>query len=140
MQRLPPTEPVNMLRALSVVVLIALHSFAGCNRSATGVAVNGHAKYLGESVAKGLITFFPSTGRAVSAPLNQDGMYTTSLEPGEYTVIVSQGVEVPAGYKEGDRVPTPKISLPPQYSIRAKSTLKAIVRPDQSESIDFDLK
>jgi hypothetical protein len=47
---------------------------------------------------------------------------------------------LPPNFKEGDRVPPPKLIIPDQYSSRAKSTLKATVSPGQSEPINFDLK
>ena len=128
------------LRAAGPLVLIAAVSGTGCDKASSGISVSGHASYRGEPLAKGLISFFPATGRVVSAPIADDGSYELSLEPGDYTVTVSLGVELPPGFKEGDRVPPPKVVLPDQYSVRAKSTLKATVAPGHAEPLDFDLK
>ena len=123
-----------------MLVLFAVVSFAACSDSPSGISVGGQATYRGEPLAKGLISFFPATGRVVSAPIAEDGSYQASLEPGDYTVTISMGVELPPGFKEGDRVPPPKVVLPDQYSVRAKSTLKANIQPGHAEPINFDLK
>jgi hypothetical protein len=69
-----------------------------------------------------------------------DGKYETSLSPGDYIVVVTVGVDVPAGWREGQPLPPPKFTLPAEYTSRVKSTLKATVKAGQSEPIDFELK
>jgi hypothetical protein len=115
-------------------------AIAGCGKPSDGVAVNGKATFRGEAIAGGAITFFAPSGRPVIASISEQGEYATVLEPGEYTVIVNVGVKLPPGFKESDPLPPPKFQLPPEYTNRAKSTLKATVSPDQSEPIDFRLE
>jgi hypothetical protein len=111
----------------------------GCGKSTDVQTVHGHVSYHGAPLAAAGITFFPSNGRPVTV-LATNGEYTAELAPGAYTVTISVGPEIPPGFKEGDLVPPPKIALPPEYSVRAKSTLTATVAADQSEPINFDLK
>jgi hypothetical protein len=59
---------------------------------------------------------------------------------GEYVVVIMIGATTPEGYKEGDPLPPPKITLPDQYTVRAKSSLKANVAAGQSEPVNFELK
>jgi hypothetical protein len=95
--------------------------------------------YQGQPISKAAITFFPTTGRPTTVPAADDGTYEASLVPGDYTVTVNVSVDLPPGFKEGDPYPKPKIVLPPQYTIQAKSPLTAKVSEDQSEPIDFAL-
>lgn len=111
----------------------------GCTKTSGEVPVRGRISYRGQPLTISAVTFFPATGRPVVAAAPQ-GEYSTQLTPGEYTAVVNVGVEYPPGFKEGDPEPAPKIVLPPEYSTRAQSKLKATVKAGQSEPIDFDLK
>jgi hypothetical protein len=123
----------------SVALSILLISAHGCMKSSDGVPVRGHVSYRGDPLASAGITFFPANGRPVTAAVTQ-GDYAIEVVPGDYTVVVNVGSELPPGYKEGDPVQPPKVVLPDEYSERAKSTLKASVKAGQSEPIDFNLK
>jgi hypothetical protein len=104
------------------------------------VHVRGRATYRGEPIAPGGITFFPATGRPVTAAISEQGDYEVDLPPGEYTAVINLGFTPPPGFKEGDPMPKPKFVLPDQYTTRAKSTLSASVKAGQSEPINFELK
>jgi hypothetical protein len=120
--------------------LIVLLSATGCTKTSGTVAISGRVAYQNQPLRAGALTFFPSIGRPVSASIS-GGDYQADLAPGEYAVIVSIAPELPAGYKEGGPpLPPPKILLPDTYTTRAKSVLKATVKSDQNQSIDFDLK
>jgi hypothetical protein len=127
-------------RTLCFVTALAAISATGCGDSANTVKVRGHVSYRGEAIANGTVTFFPASGRPVVAPLSGEGEYTAELTPGEYVVAIMIGATIPEGYKEGDPLPRPKITLPDEYTVRAKSSLKASVTAGQSEPINFDLK
>lgn len=62
------------------------------------------------------------------------------MPPGEYVVTVMIGASLPEGYKEGDPIPPPKFKLPEEYTVRGKSSLKATIKPGQSEPLNFELK
>ena len=118
----------------------AILSLLGCGKPPAGVPVTGHVSYKGTPVADSAVTFYPESGRAIVASTSESGNYSATLPAGPYGVAISIGVKPPAGWKEGDPIPAPKVVLPPQYSSRAKSTLTADVQPGQSEPINFDLK
>jgi hypothetical protein len=121
--------------ALSLLLLFVF----GCRKTDGSLHVRGHIAYRGQPLNKGAITFFPEKGRPIAAPI-PEGEYEIDLTPGEYTVVVEAGNELPPGFKEGDPAPAPKVVLPDEYTTRAKSSLKTTVRQGQSEPIDFDLK
>lgn len=127
-------------RSLLAVTLIALAGATGCGESSNEVAVEGRVMYRGAPLEKGTLTFFPSKGRPASAPLAEEGEYELGLPPGQYTVTVNVGPDLPPGFREGDPVPPPKIVLPPEYTSRARSRLTATVSDDSDERINFDLK
>jgi hypothetical protein len=129
------------LRALgfcSLAVLLAI-DVPGCKKTSDTVPVHGRVSFRGEPIKGGSVTFFPTTGRPVGAPIQQ-GEYAAELKPGDYTVALDIAPEFPKGFKEGDPLPPSKVSLPEEYTSRTKSTLKASVATGQSEPIDFDLK
>jgi hypothetical protein len=127
-------------RSLFVAFLVAAVGIAGCKKPSSVVPIHGHISYRGQPLSTSAVTFFSETGgRPVTAAAPQ-GEYSTELAPGDYTAVVNVGVEHPPGFKEGDPEPPPKIVLPPEYSTRAQSKLKATVKAGQSEPIDFDLK
>jgi hypothetical protein len=115
-------------------------SVVGCGASSDTVSVSGNVSYRGEPLPGGAITFFPAAGRPVTAPISDDGEYSAELPPGEYVVVVNVSTELPPGYQEGDPLPPPKVVLPPEYTTRVRSTLKATVTADLDEAVDFALK
>jgi hypothetical protein len=123
-----------------LLLLIVLIGFAGCRESSNDVSVEGKVTYRGELLGKGSITFYPASGRPASAALSDGGQYALELAPGEYTVTVNVGADLPPGFREGDPIPPPKIVLPPEYTSRARSKLTATVSKDSDEPISFDLK
>ena len=129
----------DWLFIVAIGLLAFLISAPGCKRSSGAVPVRGHVSYRGTPIANAALIFYPATGRPVAAPVIK-GEYSTELMPGEYTATVNIGANLPPGYKEGDPVPKIEVSLPPEYTIQAKSTIKATVNAGQSEPIDFDLK
>ncbi len=111
----------------------------GCNKSAGKVPVHGRVSFHGEPLGSASVTFFPKSGRPIGAAILH-GEYKTELTPDEYTVALDIAPEFPKGFKEGDPLPPPKITLPEEYTTRTKSTLKATVKAGQDQPIDFDLK
>src|SRR3954471_11650575 len=122
---------LSSLFTIAILLFIGLFA-AGCAKSSDLRHVHGVIKYRNEPVSNASITFFPSTGRAVSAAA-PEGEYNVELAPGDYTVTVSVGVQLPKGFKEGDPVPAPKYALPEEYTSRAKSKLQANVGQNQSD-------
>ena len=131
------TGKLRAVGCFTFVLFLALTA-SGCKKSSGGVPVHGHISYRGEALVASSVTFFPAQGRPITATAPQ-GDYAAELMPGYYTVSVTVGIEYPPGFKEGDPIPMPKVVLPPEYSTRSQSTLKATVTSEQSEPIDFSL-
>lgn len=131
-------QRVSELRLIALAMCVAV-GVTGCGKSNGEVTVHGHVTYKGQPLAASSVSFFPSTGRIVTAGAPQ-GEYSAELKPGEYVVTIGVGIEYPKGFKEGDPVPAPKVVLPDEYTVRVRSTLKATVSASQSGPIDFDLK
>jgi hypothetical protein len=112
---------------------------AGCSGGADGVTVSGTVNYRGQPFSNASITFYPASGRPVSAAIS-DGEYSLRLQPGEYQVTVSLGVNLPPGWKEGDPIPPREFVLPQQYSSVLHTQLTATVSEDQSAPLDFKLE
>ena len=101
--------------------------------------VSGTVTYRGTPLSNASITFFPAVGRPAIASIS-DGEYSVRLPPGEYKVTITLGVDLPAGWKEGDPIPPPAMVLPPHYTNMRDTQLSAMVTEDQSEPIDFALQ
>ncbi len=122
------------------MLLAVVASDSGCRQASNQTAVKGRVTYRGEPLARGAVTFFPTTGRPVTTPISEQGDYGVQLAPGDYVVIVNQGFTPPPGFKEGDALPPPKFTLPVEYSSRARSQLSARVESGTSQPLDFLLK
>ena len=127
------------LRTYVWIGLLAVIGIAGCKKSDGTVPVHGHLTLKGQPVANATLTFYPQSGRPVSAAVDQ-GQYSTRLLPGDYTATVALAIELPKRSLENEPVPPPKNVLPEEYTTENKSTLKRTIKSDQSEAIDFDLK
>lgn len=130
-------------RPASTCVLLALFAFvcvSGCGEANNDPTVQGTVTYAGQLITDGALSFFPTSGRPTTVPLESDGTYTSQLAPGDYRVTVVVSVRPPAGWKEGDPMPKPAVELPLRYSSRAKTPLRATVAAGQTEPIDFALQ
>jgi hypothetical protein len=127
------------IRLSGVAVVAVALIVAGCGGS-NAVEVEGKVSLRGKPLPRGILTFFPMSGRPVTAPLSPEGEYSAELPPGEYTVIVNVGDPLPPGYKEGDPLPPPEFDLPAEYTSRARSKLTATVSEQNQQPIDFELE
>jgi len=122
----------------------------GCG-SASEVAVRGTVTLDGQPLANALVTFFPegnTAGLGGSGRTGADGKYTLTpsrkgqaLAPGEYRVVIRRPLN-PDGSPADPSVPPiesqARETLPPMYSQRESSVLKATVSSDQTTH-DFRL-
>jgi hypothetical protein len=123
------------------LVLVLLAAAVGCGGGAPEATVEGRVAYQGQPIAGGALTFYPASGRPITAPLSQDGAYSCRLPPGEYRVTVTVGVTLPPGWKEGDPVPPPAVVVPPRYGSRLETPLSATVPAEGgAQTVDFTLK
>jgi hypothetical protein len=128
-----------MPAATRAVVLGVLAAALGCGDDSNSVSVSGQVSYQGEPLSNAALQFFPTQGKPLTAPL-EDGEYSIELPPGAYRVTVAIGAELPPGWKEGDPVPPATRKLPPQYSSRLGTPLKATVSADSGgQTVDFAL-
>ena len=121
------------------LLLLPLAISGGCQQSDGKVSVQGQVSFRGQALKHAALTFYPDIGRPETAAV-EEGQYSTTLAPGNYTAVVLISPTLPPNYKEGDKVPPPEVVLPDAYASRMKSPLKATVATDQSEPINFDLK
>jgi hypothetical protein len=121
-------------------LLSAFVLLCGCGKGSERVFVGGTVAYGDKPLPTAALTFYPNSGRPVTAPVSDQGQYQTELLPGEYVVTVNLSTQLPPGFKEGDPLPPPPIVLPQKYTNKATSTLTATVVPGQSEPIDFALE
>jgi hypothetical protein len=112
--------------ALASIVLL------GCGESSPHVTVAGRVALQEKPLPDAKLTFFPASGRPVTAQVSTDGQYEVELLPGEYRVVVDLGVALPPGYKEGDPLPPPPVMLPPKYTRRVDTPLTATVTPESA--------
>lgn len=120
-----------------VLALAALGLTIGCAEDSNTVSLSGRVLYEGQPLSNAALMFYRAEGRPVTAPLS-DGQYSVELPPGEYRVTVTLGAELPAGWKEGDPVPSATRELPPQFSSRLDTPLTASVSPDgENQTADF---
>lgn len=138
--RLPGPDCFWTVQTAALLSLTMLMGLVGCRAKSEGETVHGKVSYRGQPLPQAAITFFPEVGRPATYSVSDQGEYLGNLAPGEYAVIVNIGFTPPPGFKEGDPMPKPKVVLPDQYTVRAKSTLTATVTAGQDAPIDFDLK
>ena len=132
-------RPAYACRYWGVAALLAA-TLVGCQKPSSGVPVHGRVSYQAQPIESCGLMFYPEHGRTVATSTDAAGEYHATLPPGDYAVTVNISVKPPAGWKEGDPIPPPKFVLPDKYTNRVKSILKAGVKPDQTDAIDFDLK
>ena len=135
---------LRLLQQKITFLLVSLLALAtGCGQGMNEASVSGKATYRTQPLANGSLTFYPESGQPISVGIDEAGDYSAELPPGEYRVVIqAAGVQVPEGWKEGDREPPPPaLVLPPQYSERAKTSLRVTVNGDgESQTEDFHLK
>lgn len=103
-------------------------AFAGCESKPATQLVEGNVTYSGKPLDHGMLSFLPSTGKLVGAPIRPDGRYSIELAPGDYTVSVNAPPKLPEGFQEGDPLPPPDPNaLPAKYNRKETSGLSVTV-------------
>jgi hypothetical protein len=113
----------------------------GCGASGTTTLVSGRVTVSGQAMEGGIVSFFPGGGgRPQHTPLDASGAYQVVLPPGNYTVVIQASAQLPEGWKEGDRVPPPRVAPRAIYSQPRRSPLKLTVAADEAQQQDFQLQ
>jgi hypothetical protein len=128
-----------MLQARRFAILPLLLIAIGCNSGEPTTKVTGLVSYKGAPLPSGLINFFPATGgRPIGQTIGSDGKYAIELPPGDYTVVVlASNPPVPAGWKEGDPLPKPEVTIPAKYGLPTSSPLQVSI--PEAKSFEHDV-
>ena len=131
-----------MKPVVAILLLWCLSVLAGCESKPATRLVEGTVTYANKPLGHGMISFQPSTGRVVGAPIMSDGKYSVELAPGEYQVSVNSPPKLPDGFKEGDPLPPPDPNaLPAKYNRKETSGLSAKVElGSEPQVVDFEMK
>ena len=132
-----------------VAILVSLpFGLTGCSNSdrLETVAVYGKVTYKGEPLPSGSVIFVPvSGGPTAEANIESDGKYslgtyekTDGVPPGEYDVMVVAMSEQQS-MEAADAAAGSESLIPSRYGDPSKSGLKASVKPDDDNEINFDL-
>lgn len=126
----PSTSPLLLASALMLV---------GCSTSEPMAEVSGVVTVGTTAVDSCSVQFHPEGGgRPVSTSTEQGGQYRLSLPPGSYKVVVRNSYQPPAGWKEGDPLPEPKVVIPQAYT--QPNTTKLQITIEQPEDVTQDLQ
>ncbi|WP_146448512.1 hypothetical protein [Bythopirellula polymerisocia] len=114
----------------------------GCAKSEPTQQVTGKISYQAKALDHGMVSFFPAGGRPIGAAITPEGSYEIELPPGQYQVIVNAPPKLPAGFKEGDPLPShDPNALPAKYSRQQTSGLSATISlQDETQTVDFELE
>ncbi len=135
MKRFSPPPAAKLALALAALALAVGCGGAGSNT----VPVTGNVQYEGQPLSNAALTFYPSKGRPITAPI-AGGEYSVELPPGEYRVTITLGAELPPGWKEGDPIPLSDRKLPRQFSSRLDTPLTAAVSAaGEGQTLDFNV-
>jgi hypothetical protein len=133
---------------LAACLCLPLWLDAGCARK-TGLPtapVVGKVTYRGKPVPTGTVMFTPEDGPAATGNIAPDGSYRlTTYRDGDGAVIGRHKVTITALQDMGNllpeqRSPTPPPLVPVKYLSAETSGLTAEVKPDVTNTINFDLK
>jgi hypothetical protein len=145
-------ERYAMMASRRFWVALLLLGLLGCSGKSSRVPVAGTVTLDGKPLADASVSFHPrdqTPGLGGQGRTGTDGKYAITparhadgLDPGDYTVVISRPLR-----RDGSPPPpnVPPIesdareTLPPIYSSRSDSTLKATVSPD-TNSYDFALQ
>lgn len=124
---------------------LALALAAGCGGGVEGrYAVSGTVKFKGALLDKGVIEFAdPKVPGTAGVAEIQNGQYSLprerGLAPGTYTVRISSGQPAPAPKDNipGESPPPAPDRIPQEYN--TKSKLKAEVKADGENTINFSI-
>ncbi len=124
---------------LAAMVTVAL---PGCQGASNQREVLGAVAFRGSPISNSVVRFFPATGRPLGAAVQPDGTFSAHLPPGEYTVTIETGLNLPETWKEGDPIPPNQPYVPERYRSRKSSDLRVVVEAgaDPLELAKFDLK
>lgn len=133
-----------------LLIAVAL-AIAGCSRGnrLETAPVHGKVTYQAKPLPTGSVIFVPVTaGPTAEANLQPDGTYTLGtydendgVVPGEYKVMIIAMSESPTPLEAEDVKPGagPKSLIPSRYGDTEKSGLRATVKADADNEINFEL-
>jgi hypothetical protein len=137
--REPSTESCRSRVPLAFLAL-CVAVVAGCGGNGSSTRIGGTVTYNGKPVSHGMIGLYSSGSPLVGGPINPDGTYEVSAEPGLYQVRIDAPPAIPPDWKEADGPPKlgPRL-LPEKYADFAGSGLSATVGSASPQTLDFKL-
>jgi hypothetical protein len=134
----------KIARATALALGLLVLSATGCSGPDSPIPmsqVSGTVTYRGAPLTKGTISFMPVTGTNTSTGEIANGKYSLStftkgdgVPPGEYKVAITAWEKEPGMGETGVSL------LPAKYLDANSSGLTANVKPEGSQTIDFELK
>jgi hypothetical protein len=106
----------KLLKA-TIALVAATSLIAGCGEKVQTSQVSGVITVDGKPVGPSAVSFFAAgKGRPIATSTGGEGQYQIQLPLGDYKVVVVTSSELPAGWKEGDPVPPPRVAVPLSYA------------------------
>jgi len=131
-----------MNRQAWLLAVMLIWMLPGCGGRSNQREVVGAIAWKGAPLSNSVVRFFPATGRPLGAAVQSDGTFKLLVPPGEYTVTIETGLNLPETWKEGDPIPPNQPYVPDRYRSRQSSDLRVVVEAgsDPLELAKFDLK
>lgn len=115
-------------RCLSIALFFSLGLFIGCESKSDTRPVEGSVTFRGKPLDHGMLSFQPTTGKLMGAPILPDGKYSIGLAPGDYQISVNSPPKNLQGLKETDPLPPPDPNaLPAKFNRKETSGLSVTV-------------
>lgn len=124
-----------------VAIAVVSLALVGCGSAGGGgTTVKGAISYKGAAVTSGVINFLKQGATPLGGAISSDGTFEFVLPPGEYQVLINAPAPLPAGWKEGDPLPTAPPLVPEKFASFGTSGLTASVGAESPQQVDFAIQ
>ncbi|WP_339728927.1 hypothetical protein [uncultured Gimesia sp.] len=129
----------------SLILVFTTGCSGAPNDTPKTVEVKGVVTIAGNPISDATIVFLPKSGPSAVGRTDQSGAYTLKTgkapgaTPGQHTVTITPGGEIPMPGTAGAKTDKAKPAIPPAYGDPKKSGLTADVKATGENVIDFKL-